>query len=211
MIWKRPQALWVRGFLPHRFLFSSHPLPSLYFLLPLPLTGFPTAPSPWQLEAASFPTPTESRSPGGGMPAAAPALLASLPRLEKCAGSQRRPQGPCGASCFPTVALVTVPLRLSPSHSPSCLSPPCLLLSSILSLCLAQRLQQLPAEASPPTPPSVAQHIQREKRQGLHPLFLWGPSVLPDHPTPFLTFPTPTQVQRVLLGARKVGRDKTEG
>ncbi|XP_027978279.1 uncharacterized protein LOC114223500 isoform X4 [Eumetopias jubatus] len=60
--------------------------------------------------------------------------------------------------------------------------------------------------------PLLTAPAQRETRQGLQPLSSWGPSVLPDHPTPCLNSPALTQVQRVLLlGVRKVGWGKTEG
>nr|XP_025724074.1 uncharacterized protein LOC112821089 isoform X2 [Callorhinus ursinus] len=60
--------------------------------------------------------------------------------------------------------------------------------------------------------PLLTAPAQRETRQGLQPLSSWGPSVLPDHPTPCVNSPALTQVQRVLLlGVRKVGWGKTEG
>ena len=61
MIWKTLQHCDSVGSSHVGSCFPLAPSPSLYSLLPPSpplLSGFPTAPSPWQLEAASFPAPT---------------------------------------------------------------------------------------------------------------------------------------------------------
>lgn len=93
------------------------------------LSGFLTARlhGNWR-RPASLPPPGQAWSCGGGMAAAAGALLASLPSLGDVLRFRRgnaRPQGPCWASHFPAVALVTVPLS-----NPLPTLPPSLLCSS---------------------------------------------------------------------------------
>lgn len=210
MIWKRPQASWVGGFLPHRFPFSSHPPPSLYFLLPpLPLTGFPIAPSPWQLEAASFPAPTWPSGGALGVGCQQQPGSPGIPTLAlRSEGSQRRPQGPCWASCFPTVALVTVPLQ-APLPFPLFLLPFSLLPPPFLHPSLSAQPRSFRNCQLRPPLAAPAQTKGEEARPDR--LSSWGPSVLPDHPSPCLNSPGLTQVQRVLLGVRNVGWGKTEG